>query len=144
LGTRSGQRLSRVTRRPGTRTERHGNNRIEARWTSVLDADFDNLRTAHRWAVELGDADLALRLSDGLYYYVLGQFRDEVVSRGATALELPDAHTRQRFSAVCGAVGEGLTLRGEHSCIAGWRVPTPVIRRAGAPSPTRTWRSPRA
>jgi predicted ATPase/DNA-binding SARP family transcriptional activator len=85
----------------------------ESRWTSALDADFDNLRAAHRWAVELGDADLALRLSDGLYYYVLGQFRDEVVSWGETALELPDAEAHERYSAVCGAVGEGLTLRGE-------------------------------
>lgn len=85
----------------------------EAHWTTVLDADFDNLRAAHRWAVEQDDADLALRLSAALYNYVVYQFRDEVVSWGETALELSHADTHPRFSAVCGAVGEGLTLRGE-------------------------------
>jgi tetratricopeptide (TPR) repeat protein len=85
----------------------------EARWTAVLDADFDNLRAAHRWAVEQDDAGLALRLSAALYTYVVYQFRDEVVSWGETALELSAAEAHPRFSAVCGAVGEGLTLRGE-------------------------------
>jgi predicted ATPase len=87
----------------------------EGRWTTGLDAELDNLRAAHRWAVEQEDADLALRLSAGLYRYVLYQFRDEVVSWGETALELPGADTHPMFSAVCGAVGEGLTARGELS-----------------------------
>jgi hypothetical protein len=85
----------------------------EAYWTTVLDADFDNLRAVHRWAVEQGDAGLALRLSAALYHYVVYQFRDEVVSWGETALEISGAAGHPRFSAVCGAVGEGLTLRGD-------------------------------
>jgi ATP/maltotriose-dependent transcriptional regulator MalT len=63
--------------------------------------------------VEQNNADLALRLSAGLYRYVLYEFHDEVVSWGVTALELPGAESHPQFSAVCGAVGEGLTLRGE-------------------------------
>jgi predicted ATPase len=85
----------------------------EGRWTAVLDADYGNLRAAHRFATGGGDAGLALRLSAGLYYYVLYQFRDEVVSWGETALALPGAASHPAHPVVCGAVGEGLTLRGE-------------------------------
>ncbi|NED94661.1 hypothetical protein G1H11_04990 [Phytoactinopolyspora alkaliphila] len=85
----------------------------ERHWTSSIDAELDNLRTGHRWAVEQQDADLALRLSAGLYHYALYQFHDEVVTWGETALTLPGADLHARYTAVCGAVGEGLTLRGE-------------------------------
>jgi predicted ATPase len=85
----------------------------EAIWTRVLDADYDNLRAAHRWAMENADADAALRLSAGLYYYVLYQFRDETVSWAQAAIMLPDAEAHELYTTVCGAVGEGLTLRGE-------------------------------
>lgn len=87
----------------------------EAHWITTVDADLDNLRVAHRWAVDQQDTDLALRLSAGLYHYALYQFRDEVVSWGETALALPGADAHPLCPAVCGAVGEGLTLRGEQS-----------------------------
>ncbi|WP_203781917.1 BTAD domain-containing putative transcriptional regulator [Paractinoplanes rishiriensis] len=85
----------------------------QGRWTRLLDAEYGNLRAAHRWAVGRADADLALRLSAGLYYYVLYQFRDEVVSWGETALSLPGAAGHPAYPAVCGTVGEGRTLRGD-------------------------------
>ena len=85
----------------------------EGRWMTALDADVDNLRAAHRWALEETDVDLALRLSAALYQYVLYRFSDEVVSWGETALALPGAESHPLFSTVCGAVGEGLTLRGD-------------------------------
>jgi predicted ATPase/DNA-binding SARP family transcriptional activator len=85
----------------------------QQRWTALLDADYGNLRAAHRWATSTGNTDLALRLSAGLYYYVLHQFRDEVVSWGTAALALPGAPDHPHYAAACGAVGEGLTLRGE-------------------------------
>ena len=57
--------------------------------------------------------DLALRLSCGLRYYMLFRFRDEVVAWGAASLALPGAEQHPLFAAVCGAVGEGMTARGE-------------------------------
>ncbi|KAB2350251.1 AfsR/SARP family transcriptional regulator [Actinomadura rudentiformis] len=85
----------------------------EGRWTTAVDADLDNLRAAHRWAVEHKDTGLALRLSTGLHTYSIRQLQDEVVSWGETALQLPGADTHPLYPLVCGAVGEGLTLRGE-------------------------------
>lgn len=85
----------------------------EGRCVAVLDADLANLRAAHRWAVERRDADLAMRVSAGLYHYVVYRFHDEVVSWGETVLGLPDAATHPLYPVVCGAVGEGLTLRGD-------------------------------
>ncbi|HEU5472921.1 MAG TPA: BTAD domain-containing putative transcriptional regulator [Actinophytocola sp.] len=85
----------------------------EERWVSILDADFENLRAAHRWAVEQADTKLALRLSAGLYNFAITQFRDEVVSWGQIALGLPQADSHPLYLTVSGAVGEGLTLRGE-------------------------------
>jgi tetratricopeptide (TPR) repeat protein len=44
---------------------------------------------------------------------MLFRFRDEVVSWGESALTLPDAQQNERFALVCGAVGEGVTVRGD-------------------------------
>jgi predicted ATPase/DNA-binding SARP family transcriptional activator len=85
----------------------------EPRWVEVVDRELDNLRAAHRWAVEHGDTDLALRITSGLRYYALYRFRDEVVSWGEAAIELPGAEHHALFALACGAVGEGLTARGE-------------------------------
>lgn len=85
----------------------------EGRCVAVLDADMANLRAAHRWAVDRRDTDLAMRISAGLYHYVVYRFHDEVVSWGETVLGLPDAETHPLYPVVCGAVGEGLTLRGD-------------------------------
>lgn len=85
----------------------------EGRCVAVLDADMANLRAAHRWAVDRRDTDLAMRISAGLYHYVVYRFHDEVVSWGETVLGLPDADTHPLYPVVCGAVGEGLTLRGD-------------------------------
>jgi predicted ATPase/DNA-binding SARP family transcriptional activator len=85
----------------------------EAAWVTVVDRELGNLRAAHQWSVRTGQAELALRLSRGLHYYMLFRFRDEVVSWGQVALELPGAEQHPLFAEVCGAVGEGLTARGE-------------------------------
>jgi predicted ATPase/DNA-binding SARP family transcriptional activator len=88
----------------------------EEHWVGVVDRDLDNLRSAHRWAVEHNNADLALVVSSGLRYYALYRFRDEVVSWGAAAIALPDAVGHSQFAVACGAVAEGLTARGELRC----------------------------
>ena len=85
----------------------------EARWVAAVDADLDNLRAAHRWMLRAGRADLALRTARGLRYYMLFRFRDEVVAWGEASLHLPAVEQHPLFAEVCGAVGEGLTARGE-------------------------------
>ena len=85
----------------------------EARWVGIVDEELDNFRAAHRTMIEAGRADLALQLVRGLRYYMLFRFRDEVVSWGEQALDLPDAVDEPLYAEVCGAVGEGLTVRGE-------------------------------
>ena len=85
----------------------------EARWVGITDAELDNCRAAHRFMTEAGRADLALQLSRGLRYYTLFRFRDEVVSWGERSLDLPGADADPLYAEVCGAVGEGVTVRGE-------------------------------
>ena len=79
----------------------------EAEWVAIIDRELDNLRAAHQWLIRTAQVELALRLSRGLHYYMLFRFRDEVVSWGEEALELPGAERHPLFAEVCGAVGEG-------------------------------------
>ncbi|MEV4414799.1 BTAD domain-containing putative transcriptional regulator [Catellatospora sp. NPDC049609] len=85
----------------------------EGQCVAVLDAELGNLRAAHRWAVDRRDTGVAMRISAGLYHYVVYRFHDEVVSWGETVLALPGADSHPLYPVVCGAVGEGLTLRGD-------------------------------
>jgi predicted ATPase/DNA-binding SARP family transcriptional activator len=85
----------------------------ESAWVTIIDRELGNLRAAHQWLVRTAQVELALRLSRGLHYYMLFRFRDEVVSWGQVTLELPGAEQHPLFAEVCGAVGEGLTARGE-------------------------------
>ena len=85
----------------------------EAEWVAVVDRELGNLRAAHQWLIRTARVELALRLSRGLHYYMLFRFRDEVVSWGQVTLDLHDADQHPLFPEVCGAVGEGLTARGE-------------------------------
>ena len=63
--------------------------------------------------VDTADCDAALRLSRGLRYYMLFRYRDEVVSWGERSLDIPGATEHPLYAEVCGAVGEGVTVRGE-------------------------------
>ncbi len=85
----------------------------EAAWVTIVDRELGNLRAAHQWVVRTAQVELALRLSRALHYYMLFRFRDEVVSWGQVALELPAAEQHPLCAEVSGAVGEGLTARGE-------------------------------
>ena len=85
----------------------------EARWVAMVDRDLDNFVPPIDGCSSEAQVDLALRLSRGLRYYMLFRFRDEVVAWGEATLELPGAEQHPLFAEVCGAVGEGLTARGE-------------------------------
>ena len=87
------------------RTRLVGSASSTASWTTCVP------RTG--WALEHGDAEVALQLCAGLRYYALYRFRDEVVSWGEAAIALPGATDHRAFAVAAGAVGEGLTARGE-------------------------------
>ena len=108
----------------------------EARWVAVVDPDLDNLRAAHRWMLRAGQADLALRLARGLRYYMLFRFRDEVVAWGEASLDLPGVEQHPLFAEVCGAVGEGLTARGEMA--AALSLATGALNQLGDPDDRTT------
>ena len=107
LEARQPLRVDRRTGRPGAARPGRGE------WVTIVDRELGNLRAAHQWLVRTAHVELALRLSRGLHYYMLFRFRDEVVSWGQVTLELPGAEQHPLFAEVCGAVGEGLTARGE-------------------------------
>jgi predicted ATPase/DNA-binding SARP family transcriptional activator len=91
----------------------------EAEWVTIVDRELGNLRAAHHWSVQSARVELALRLCCGLHYYMLFRYRDEVVSWGQVTLDLRGADQHPLFAEVCGAVGEGLTARGEMDLAAG-------------------------
>jgi predicted ATPase/DNA-binding SARP family transcriptional activator len=52
----------------------------EASAVGVLDRDFDNLRAVHLWALEQGEADVALRLVAALREYAFRRMRSEIIA----------------------------------------------------------------
>lgn len=59
----------------------------EGRWADSLDAAFDDLRVAHRWATVQEDPDAALRLVVGLHEFAYRRMRYEVFTWAETTLE---------------------------------------------------------
>ena len=87
---------------------------------SVVDRDLDNFRAAHRWMIDAGQVDLALQTcpwSAVLHALPISR-RGRGLGRGA--LDLPGAEQHPLFAEVCGAVGEGLTARGEMAAALAW------------------------
>ncbi len=70
----------------------------QVEWLSRLDRDQDNLHAALQWAVEHGQAELALRLGGALwrYWYIQGRLSEGPRWLKRT-LELPDARTAPPF-----------------------------------------------
>jgi predicted ATPase/class 3 adenylate cyclase len=77
-------------------------------WLDRLDADQANLRAALRWAIDVGDVDVALRLIAGLWrYWQLGGHLAEGARLADAAIALPGAERRTpvRLAAVTAAGG---------------------------------------
>ena len=89
--------------------------RDEAEAVARLEAELANLRTAHRWAIEHHDADLALRLAAALYVYARFRMRDEVFAWAQQAAELPSAVGHRLRPLVWGVAAHGISNRGELS-----------------------------
>lgn len=87
--------------------------RAEALGVALLDRELDNLRAAHRWVLEDGDADLALRLSAALHVYALHRLQDEVLGWAVTAAGLPGVDGHRLRSTVYGSASQANGHRGE-------------------------------
>lgn len=84
-----------------------------ASWLRLLRKELDNLRAAHRWAVDSCEADLALRLcaplaEDGSWW--LG---DEIATWAEATAGLPDARRHALLPLAYGAAATGAVHRGE-------------------------------
>ncbi|MBW3602939.1 MAG: winged helix-turn-helix domain-containing protein [Actinobacteria bacterium] len=78
-----------------------------------LDVELANLRAAHRWAVEQGDADLALRLAAALHIFAFYRLRDEVFVWTEQAAQLRAAAGHRLAPTAWGVAALGATNRGE-------------------------------
>ena len=85
----------------------------EADAVMSLDRDFDNLRAAHLWSLEHGDADVALRLVAGMREYAFRRMRAEITSWADAALTVPGAPDHGRYPLVVAIAGYGRFVRGD-------------------------------
>lgn len=85
----------------------------EAAWSRRLEADFDDLRRAHRRALRTGDVEAALRLVAGLREFAFRHIRYELTTWAATSLALPGASTDPRWPVVAAVVSYGHFVRGD-------------------------------
>lgn len=91
----------------------------EGQWIARLDLELVNLRAAHSWARQAGDARLALRLSAALHRYGCWRLRHEVLgwAEAAVAMDTPDDEAA--LPAACAAAGVAAWLRGDLDAAAG-------------------------
>ena len=85
----------------------------EAEAVALLEAELANLRTAHRWALEHEEADLALRQVAALYVYARFRLRDEVFTWAEQATQLPTAADHPLHPMVMGVAAHGISNRGD-------------------------------
>lgn len=90
----------------------------EREWVGRLRAELDNLRAAHLWCQEHGEADLALRLSAALHRFACWQVNDEVLSWAEAAAELPSAAGHPLLPVVLGSAAAHQAHRGDMAAAA--------------------------
>lgn len=91
----------------------------EATAVARLDAELDNLRAAHHWALD-HDPDLAMRLPAALFRYALWRLRGEVFAWAEEAAGLPGATTHVHFPTVAGMLAWGAGMRGAREDALEW------------------------
>lgn len=85
----------------------------EGKWVAACDAEFANLRAAHRWAVGAAEISVALRLPAALHVYAYYRLRDEVFRWADEACALPDAPRDVSYALALATVAAGCVQRGE-------------------------------
>jgi predicted ATPase/DNA-binding SARP family transcriptional activator len=59
----------------------------EESWAHRVEAEVDNLRIAHRWALDHGDLDVALRMSAALHRFAFWRLRYEILGWAVAAAD---------------------------------------------------------
>ena len=85
----------------------------EGCWMRRLDAEFDNLREAQRWALTNHDVDRALALSAALHRYAHLAMRPEVYTWAEHAARLPGAAGHRLLPLALGSAATGAWTRGD-------------------------------
>ena len=85
----------------------------EAAAVAIIDRDFDNLRSAHLWSLEHGDADLALRIVAALREYAFRCMHAEITGWADAAIEVTGAESHERFPVVIAVAAYGRFVRGD-------------------------------
>jgi predicted ATPase/DNA-binding SARP family transcriptional activator len=85
----------------------------EGRWMQEIDASFDDLRDAHRAAVETGDVDSALRIVIGVREYAWRRIRYEHLAWADVSVAMPGASEHELFPVALGVVAYGHFVLGE-------------------------------
>ena len=85
----------------------------EARCVARLNAERDNLRSAHRWAVSTGDASSALTIVAPLHQYAMWHVRPEIFTWAAESINVPDAAGHPLLPAACAMAGFGAWFAGD-------------------------------
>ena len=85
----------------------------EARWMRRLDAEFDDLRAAHLWALAEGDAERAVALSAALHGYAYRSQRPELFTWAERAAGLPGAAGHRLLPVALGSAASGALVRGD-------------------------------
>ncbi|MFW6033900.1 MAG: BTAD domain-containing putative transcriptional regulator [bacterium] len=84
----------------------------EARWVSVVRSEIDDLRQAHRWAVDHGSLDDALELAATVPSYAQWRLAPELFDWALEAASLEGSDNRPAGAAAAGAAALGMTNRG--------------------------------
>lgn len=85
----------------------------EALWSARLDRDFDNLRSAHLFALRTGDTDRALRLVSALREYGFRSVQYEVTAWADAVADLPGADEHPEFPTIVAMCAYGHWVRGD-------------------------------
>jgi predicted ATPase/DNA-binding SARP family transcriptional activator len=104
----------------------------EGRWKRRLDAELDDLRAAHRWAVARVDVERALALSAALHGFAYRSLRPELFAWAERAARLPGAAGHRLLPLVLGSAATGAWGRGD---LAGARRLAEDAVRAAAGAP---------
>ena len=84
----------------------------ERAWVNRFDAEFDNFRAAHAWAVSKEETDLALRLAACLPLYAIFRLRLEPTAWAQAAIELRGAAAHRLAPYVAGYAAWGVWITG--------------------------------
>ena len=85
----------------------------EGRWMRRIEADFDNLRAAHLWAVSNDDPSRALGLAAALHGYAHRTLRPEVFAWAERAARLPGSAGHPLLPVALGSAALGACVRGD-------------------------------